>query len=78
MTQFYSYLDFAGLYKGSYDGRNAQLDIEPTGGPFPIYVFDVIFTDIDRNETYEGVVSQSNINAHIISDIDLTLKGGRT
>ncbi len=76
MAQFSGYLDFIGIYNGSYDGRKAQVEIFPPGGPFPPYVFIVTFTDIDRNETYEGVVNQNNISAHIISAIDLTLRGG--
>jgi hypothetical protein len=79
MANFQGIGDFVGTYRGSYDGRNAQVTIE-AGAPGIVSfnsLFTVTFTDLDRNETYQGIATiPEAVVTHIMSDFQLNRLGG--
>ncbi len=76
MAQFQSTDDFVGSYQGSYDGRNASVLI--TSAFSFNTVLNIMFEDLDRNETYEGLWSapEGSPPTHILADITLNQVGG--
>ena len=79
MTNFTGYQDFIGSYTGSYDGRNARLMISDLKDDSPIRRLHLTFTDVDRGETYAGLVTVAAASDHILSGIDLAQSsGGKT
>jgi hypothetical protein len=77
MTNFTGYQNFIGVYSGSYDGRNAQLVISDLKDDSAINRLHVEFTDVDRGETYSGLVTVASPSDHILSGIELS-GGGKT
>ena len=80
VAQFKNVLDFTGSYHGSYDGRNVTVTIQE--GATGIRAFDtlftVTFTDLLRNEVYQGVASvpEGVLDVHVLSDFTLDKVGG--
>jgi hypothetical protein len=76
MAQFHSTTDFVGSYRGSYDGRNASVTITS------VFSFNTVlaitFTDLDRNETYQGEWSapEGSPPTHVLTDLTLQQVGG--
>jgi hypothetical protein len=79
MANFKGIGDFVGTYRGSYDGRNAQVIIqEGAEGEVSFNsLFTVTFTDLDRNEIYKGIVSTpEGVVTHSMSNFQLNRVGG--
>jgi hypothetical protein len=80
VTQFHNILDFRGSYHGSYDGRDAHVTIEQGAAGVSSFntLFTVTFTDLQRNEVYEGVASvpEGVLDVHVLSDFTLDRVGG--
>ena len=80
MAQFNNVNDFVGSYSGSYDGRQAEVTIEAGAQGVVSFntLFTVTFTDLDRNEQYQGIatVPETVIDTHIFSDFTLNRVGG--
>ena len=81
MTQFKDVFDFSGSYHGSYDGRDARVTIQEGGAPGTVGFnteFTVTFTDIQRNEIYQGIASvpEAALDVHVLSDFTLDRSGG--
>jgi hypothetical protein len=76
MAQFHSTDDFIGSYQGSYDGRNASVSIASVIS-FNT-VLRITFTDLDRNETYEGQWSapEASPATHLLANSTLNQVGG--
>src|SRR5438552_3179003 len=76
MARFHSTDDFIGSYQGSYDERNASVSIASVIS-FNT-VLQITFTDLDRNETHEGLWSapETSPATHILADITLNQVGG--
>ena len=74
MANFQGINDFVGTYRGSYDGRNAQVIIVAGADGTVSFnsLFTVTFTDLDRNETYKGIATiPEAVITHIFSDFQL-------
>lgn len=76
MANFKSYQDFFGTYTGSYDGRNAKLEITDIKADSPRPVVHIKFTEIERNEVYQGTHFFDDPHAHVLSNIKLDKAGG--
>jgi hypothetical protein len=80
VTQFNNVFDFSGSYRGSYDGRDARVTIQEgaAGVRSPNTLFTVTFTDIQRNEIYQGIASvpEGVLDIHVLSDFTLDRSGG--
>jgi hypothetical protein len=75
MANFKSYQDFFGTYTGSYDGRNARLEITDIKADSVRPVLHIKFTDLDRNEVYQVTHFFDNPKAHILQNITLKQTG---
>jgi hypothetical protein len=75
MTNFTGYQNFIGSYTGSYDGRNARLVISDLKDDSAVDRLHLAFTDIDRGETYTGLVNVGNPHDHTLSNIKLSRSG---
>ena len=79
MAQFSSIVDFNGFYTGSYDGRQAELEIvvshPVTDQPISLALK---FVDRDRNQEYSANVHLGfqEHTTHILRDITLHAAGG--
>ena len=79
MTTFTGYQNFIGSYLGSYDGRNARLVISDLKDDSATNRLHLEFTDVDRGETYVGLVNVAGPSEHILSGIKLSQPhGGKT
>ena len=79
MTNFTGYQNFIGSYSGSYDGRNARLVISDLKDDSAINHLHLEFTDLDRGETYVGLVNVAAPSDHVLSNIKLSqLHGGKS
>ncbi len=80
MAQFNNVNDFVGSYSGSYDGRHAEVTIMAGAQGVVSFntLFTVTFTDLDRNEQYQGIaaVQEGAIDTHIFSDFTLNRVAG--
>lgn len=76
MTTFTGYQNFIGSYSGSYDGRNARLVISDLKDDSPVARLHLEFTDVDRGETYVGLVTVGTPGDHMLSGIKLSQKQG--
>ena len=79
MAQFSSIVDFNGFYTGSYDGRQAELEIV-VSHPAPNQPIGLTlkFVDIDRNQEYSAnihLAPQEN-TSHVLRDITLHASDG--
>lgn len=79
MTTFTGYQNFIGSYLGSYDGRNARLVISDLKDDSATNRLHLEFTDVDRGETYVGLVNVAGPSEHTLSGIKLSQShGGKT
>jgi hypothetical protein len=79
MTTFTGYQNFIGSYAGSYDGRQARLMISDLKDDSTTDRLHFEFTDVDRNETYVGLVNVGTPSDHVLTNISLAEKqGGKT
>ena len=79
MTKFTGYQNFIGSYSGSYDGRNARLVISDLKDDSTTNHLHLEFTDVDRGETYVGLVNVGTPSDHVLSGIELAQShGGKT
>lgn len=80
MAQFNNVLDFTGSYRGSYDGRDSRVTIQEGAAGIKSFnlLFTVTFTDLQRNETYQGIASvpEGVLDVHVLSDFTLDRSGG--
>lgn len=79
MAQFNSIVDFQGFYTGSYDGRQAEVEISvshPAAGQ-PIGI-SMKFVELERNLEYSAnfQVSPNDGTTHVLRDITLHATGG--
>ncbi|WP_030574671.1 hypothetical protein [Streptomyces aureocirculatus] len=64
---------FHGTWLGSYDGRNARLEIvAQQQPPSTNYTLFLKFIELERNETYSGYVQNVPLDAHEVRNITLT------
>lgn len=75
-AQFKSALDFAGFYQGSYDGRNAEIQITTAQDPDGTISLNINFIDRDRHEEYAQGFGGLDSGSHVLQDITLPRVGG--
>lgn len=67
--------DFFGTWLGEYDGRKAKLVISDTKGDSPHPMLHLRFTELERDETYVGTVTQDH-DSHVLTHMTLKRVGG--